>query len=240
MAEKRKNLVIDDRSLQQRLSLILPAALFAAATVCLFAPYEYQLTNYNEFWFSFQSVWWCFALIFLVAFVLLCIIGLFVRGKLLDIYVTLLVAVTFALYIEGNFVHVDYGVLTGEEIRWERFGAYSFLNTGLWIAMLGIPFVVLYFSKKIWNGMIRFLTIGIVLVEFVTLVTVVATNPACVHSSAKGLGFSWEGTGELSKTENTLVILLDECDVAYLNEQRMRDEHSTDFPFIRIPLAYTT
>lgn len=229
MRERFHELTAETRSFGERMRLLLPPALLLVFTLCVFAPYEYVLTNYQEFWFSFGQIWWCFPLLAICLLAVILLVGVLLRGKLADLYLTLLFALAIAFYIEGNFLPAEYGVQTGAKIQWERYGAYTFFDTGVWCVLCILPFILYWLSARLWRSVLRALSVGILLVQAVTLVTVVAINPDCLHNSAQGIGFSWEGTGELSKNENTLFILVDECDVAYINEQRAHDPHCTDF-----------
>lgn len=210
MKEKLYDLVAEDRPKKERLFLALAAAGFAAFTLLIFAPYELYISNASELWFPFSKIWWCFALLFLLAFGALFLIGSLLKGKLFNLYITLLFSVTLMLYIQGNFLNIDYGALDGRDINWERYGAYSILNTVATLLIVLIPFAVLYFSRNIWKRMVKIISLALVGVQIFTLVFFfIAVKPKPVEGE---YGMSWDGALSLSQDENIVVILLDTFD----------------------------
>ncbi len=223
------NLIDDSRSMRERISLLLPVSLFFSILVFFFAPTEYLITNSSEFWFPFSEVWWCFALLTGSCFLILLGIGSLLKGKLLNVFCTAIFALGIALYLEGNFIGMDYGIQTGQEIRWERYGSYAFLNTAEWCIILLIPFLVLYFSQKAWRFLLKAGSLFLVSVQLVTILTVVLMNPGCMHDTSNRFGFSWEGFDTVSSKENTIVFLVDEFDTVYASEQLAHDGECLDF-----------
>ena len=229
MKERFQALITEGRSFRERLFMILPVSLFFALLVFFFAPSEYLLTNYSEFWFSSSQIWWCFLLLTFGCFFFLTGIGILLKGKLFNIYITALFALALALYLEGNFIGADYGIQTGQEIRWERYGTFSFLNTAEWCMILLVPFMILYMFPKFWRFLVKGVSLILSLMFLVTIACVILMDPDCVENPLSSLGFSWNGFDTASKNENTLVILVDEWDTKYAEEQMIHDADCMDF-----------
>ncbi|MBQ2770589.1 MAG: sulfatase-like hydrolase/transferase [Clostridia bacterium] len=227
MREKLKDLVAEERTNKQRLGLVLTAAGFAAFTLLIFAPFELYMSNAGELWFPFSKIIGGFLILFLAAFILMTAVGMLLKGKLLNLYVTLLFAVTVMLYLQGNFLNIDYGALDGRDILWEKYGAYSLINTAITTGILLIPFIVLYFSKDLWKNMVRLISLGLVAVQLITLVSFYfMAKPKPV---AGDYGMGWEGALELSADENIVVILLDTFDNKLVDPLLEDDPECLDF-----------
>ena len=158
MKEQWNALILEDRPLKERAGLLLASSGLLAFTLFIFAPINIYLNNVNEFWFRLSQFWWVMAILGVVVFLLTFGFGMLLKGKLLNLYVTLLFALTVVLYLQGNFFNISYGELNGEQVNWSRYGGYSLLNTGLTSLLFLIPFAILYFSKRFWRGMVRFVS----------------------------------------------------------------------------------
>ncbi len=227
MKEKLRDLVADDRPIKERLLLALHAAVFFAFTLLIFAPYDLYMSNATELWFPFARIWWCFALLFAAALFVLLALSLPLSGKLFNLYVTLLFSAALLLYLQGNFLNISYGALDGSDIRWERYGAYSLVNTAVALFILLVPFIVLYFSKKFWRNMLRFVSAGLVLVQIVSLVSYALIAKPKPTEGDYGLG--WDGVLSVSQEENVIVILLDTFDNKLVGPLLADDPACLDF-----------
>lgn len=212
MKEKWNALIAEDRPLCERIILLAASCGLLAFTVCVFAPIHIYLNNTGEFWFRLSQFWWVAVAVGAAAFLLFGLIGLLLRGKLLDLYVTLLFAAAVVLYLQGNFLNISYGELNGEQINWSRYGAYALQNFALTAGLFCIPFVILYFSKKFWRGMVRFVAFLLVAVQLVALVAAGITNGKPANSE---MALGWAGASDYSAEQNLVVIVVDAFDEPY-------------------------
>ena len=215
MKEQWRALIAEDRPLKERAGLLLASCGLLAFTLLVFAPISIYLNNANEFWFRLSQFWWVTVLLGVAVFGSTFALGLVLRGKLFNLYVTLLFALAVVLYLQGNFLNISYGELNGEQVNWSRYGGYSLLNTALTGALFFIPFAILYFSKAFWRGMVRFVSFLLVAVQIVALAAGLITSNK-PQTSEMALG--WEGVSDYSPEQNLVLIIVDAFDEPYFAE----------------------
>ncbi len=212
MKEKWTALIAEERPLKKRLILIIASAGLLAFTLGIFAPINIYLNNSGELWFRLEQFWWVSAIIGVVIFGLCMGIGLIARGKLFDLFVTLLFAVAVVLYLQGNFLNISYGELNGEQVNWSRYGGYALKNSALTAGLFLIPFIILYFSKKTWERMVRFIAFLLVSVQIVALIFTGFKNE---KPRNKEMALGWNGISNYSQEENLVIIVIDAFDEPY-------------------------
>lgn len=193
---------------------LLCPALFLIFTFFVFGPFQIYITNASELFFSFGDIWWICAVTALISLSLSVGLGLLLREKLREWYICVLWGIAMGLYIQGNFILTDYGVLDGS-INWEQFEGVGLWNTLFWIVCLLFPFVLYHFFPNFWRIMRHFLSIGILAVQVITLCTLFV---AADHSANAECQLTNQGRFQLSKHENTVVFVLDAYDSQYFSD----------------------
>lgn len=105
-------------------------------TITIFGPIELYYTNYEEFWFTRWDMFIVSALLFIVCTFLLGVVGYFLKGKIRDLYSCLIFCISIALYIQGNFANVNYGILNGDEVQWGTYTTYAIFDTLGWFLII--------------------------------------------------------------------------------------------------------
>ena len=82
----------------------------------------------------------------------------------------LLFGTGLALYIQGNFINADYGILDGRQIDWSKYSAIGAINIIIWVPLIIIPVVLTYLKPKMASNIFRFLSLGLVGVQVLTLI----------------------------------------------------------------------
>ncbi len=102
------------------------------AYVFLLVPFTIYIGNINEFTVSFGSIARVFvpAAIFIIG--LLCLVGLLLPASAYGRYVTLLATTGILLWIQGNLLVWDYGLLDGRTIDWSRDAWRGLIDVGAW------------------------------------------------------------------------------------------------------------
>ena len=95
---------------------LLLSILLLTITVAFFGPIELYFTNYEEFWFGFPIVFLIAAVLSVTGIIFLTVLGLLLKENMRDLYGAVLFVIGLALYIQGNYANIDYGVLDGREI----------------------------------------------------------------------------------------------------------------------------
>lgn len=207
---------------EQRKSFLLWDICFCFMLM-VFAPLEVYLTNKNEFWFGPKQILpiitCCLAVSILVLYGIYWLIR---RNKRFSVVYTILLGILIGLYIQGNYIPRNYGVLDGTDIQWDQFANYGVASIILWavIALLVI-FACIKLNKIIyWAGQIicacflavQIITIGVLILQIPTY----SKNINTVVTS--------QGLYELSDNKNVVVFLLDAFDSSILLDMLERDE----------------
>lgn len=212
-------LVRDDRPFKKRL---LPALLVSGAisfTFIVFGILDLYVGNSDIFPFLLKDILLPVLLAGLLCFVVLAAILLLLRGKLFDIVLSLGLGVLLAGYLQGNFLNLNLGQLTGDRIAWEDYAVHSLLNALLWVVIVCIPLALRYFSQTIWRSTTVFVPVLLIGMQLVGLLTSVFTS-GVLEQSASTQYLSTSGIYEVSSQKNIIVLLLDRLDGQYVNDLR--------------------
>ncbi len=92
------------------------AAAFAASGLLLFGPIQMYVANLTELWFPIIDVLWPSLIAFVLAWGALTAFGVVFKGWSGG-YMSLLCGLGLALYVQGNFLPSDHGILNGPRQR---------------------------------------------------------------------------------------------------------------------------
>ena len=204
-------------SVKNRLRFVSPVALFFVFTFIFYGPLSLFLPNAQELWFSLGSVLKIIVPMSAAFMVVLVGVGAILPQKLRSYYITLMLGGSLAVYIQGNFLKSDYGVLDGTSIDWDSYKSYAILNTAIWIVCIILPFVARIFLKKSKDKDFT-LKIFVYAALFLTAIQVPALISQAVSyepNSQGNLTVTKECEFELSDKENTVIIMLDTFDQKY-------------------------
>ena len=193
------------------------SVLLLTMTVAIFGPLELYFTNYEEFWFACSDMGIIVVFFAGSCFVILMIIGALLRGRGREAYSSILFALGLALYIQGNYANINYGILDGKAIEWSAYPVYAILDTAGWILLVAI-IMLLWFCKQ--NLFYKVQCIGalwIIAIQIVTLGTLVITTDVSKMEKSNYY-LSSEGLYEVSAQENIIVFVLDTFDDMYFQE----------------------
>lgn len=113
--------------------IVLPA-LVIAFTFCVFGPLEIVMTSRSQFWFTIKdiapTIGVAFGSIFLLSMLIGYVCVYLVKWPIVGrIWEALSYGSGIALYIQGNYTFVDYGVMDGSPIDWDNFGIWPTVDT---------------------------------------------------------------------------------------------------------------
>ena len=138
------------------------------------------------------------------------------RGRLHDIYMSLMFGGLLGLYVQGSFMNKDYGSLDGSKVDWNAYTSYGILNTVIWVICLLLPLILMLILKdKKMRPVLIFLSCALIVMQCASLVVSYVNYPKTSESAT----LTTDGMFELSKEENTIVIVLDTLDGAFLYQE---------------------
>ena len=207
----------------------LAAAAFPTATFFLFGPISLYIANLTELWFSVTDVLWPSMIAFILSASILTGVGMILRHKkkAFCAYISVLFGLGLALYIQGNFIPNDYGLLNGETVDWASYGRITLLDGAMWLGCLALPFLLWLFTRKQYVTVIQFAAAALLGVQLLALgVTCLTTDFS--QSGVSDSYLSNEGLYEVSDEENVIIFVLDTFDqdffeTAYAEEPEMAD-----------------
>lgn len=195
------------------------AILFLGFISCIYAPFELYALNTQELWFLLKDFWYIPLICGAFAMIAAVILGLFLSGTLLKIYTGIIFGAGICIYVQGNFLNLKLGEITGSNIDWLQYRERMILNLLLWILVIGIITALCIFERegtkryvsKIITGVSLFLTAML----FVTLMVLMVP---CLQESEKRPEEGYPTNQDmmsLSDNTNVLVFVLDTYDVNY-------------------------
>ncbi|NSW92672.1 MAG: sulfatase-like hydrolase/transferase, partial [Firmicutes bacterium] len=181
----------------------LCAASLFSLTVLFFGPSYLYFTNILEFPYLFSDVWYLFASISLLCILVISAILLPLKSSIHRKAVSLLFAFAFLLWLQGNILVWNYGVLDGKEIPWNNYKIYGFIDTAVWLVVVTFTFIK---SNFIYN-LIKKISIGLILIQIVS--TAVVWYQAPEQPEWKRYALSEESKYNFSSEKNVIILVLD-------------------------------
>lgn len=195
----------------------LISVVFAVMTLAVFGPLELYFTNASEFWLSLKDTAMVAALLAAFMLVVLLGIGLLLRGKAREVYSYILFAVTLALYIQGNYANISYGLLDGADVDWSKYHLYGILDTLGWIIFLA-GFALLWFKKRSLARVAqRYAALFVIAIQVMTLGVLFFTCDTA-NTEKSEYYLSTDGEFELSKGHNIVIFVLDTFEETYFQQ----------------------
>jgi hypothetical protein len=190
----------DSRS--NRLLIVLFPALFVPLQLFLFGPHTVYANNQQEFNAPFWSIVLHLAPVAAAVAAALVLLAFLVPKRWSGHYVSALVAIGVVVWIQGNLIVGDYGVLNGEAIDWSGHAWRNRYEPLLWI---GLPAAAVVFAAKLFSIAVFASRVLIALQVALLGVTSAQADP-----DARA---NWEGTPdaifEVSSKQNVFHFVLD-------------------------------
>lgn len=189
--------------------------------ICVFAPLEAYFANQEEFWFTFWQVLPMVLFVFVVSFIVFSFIFLCLKKTKPAVWIyTFIFCTMLYLYIQGNYVPRKYGVLNGMDIQWDSYYVYGIVSLILIVAFLIFWVVISLKAKEKIYGIGRWVCTGLILIQLVTLMTLLIQNGVGEKESTV---VTTKDMFNLSENKNIIVFILDMFDSADMQELLNRD-----------------
>lgn len=194
---------------------IILSSLFLSYSFFIFGPLQIYLTNTTEFWFKLKHILPTMIISFFIVFIFIILFSHIIPRDFRKYYGALLFGVGFALYIQGNFINLDYGVLDGSEINWNSYGIWGILNTAIWILCITVPIIL----TRLWPKQLRKIIKAVSL--FIVSIQVITSGVLLVGAKTvpnKDITVTTKDMFSLSPDKNVIIFILDAFDASYMNE----------------------
>ncbi len=205
---KLKEFFIGKRSLKERFPTAFFPALIFSFILFFFGPAD---LSYNAESYTSYTVLdvlptcialWASVFAFLFAAAWIC------GGRLHVCLSSLLTGLALALYIQGNWMNIDLGALDGEYVDWQKYGDNALINLMFFSLIAAIPFVIHFFSRRLWKNYTIGISIILLLMQSVSFGKIIADELMNRPANNSHYILSKEQEFELGQ-ENIVVFILD-------------------------------
>lgn len=194
------------------LCVLLPCFSFFA-----YAPLQLYLANRNEFWFNASAMVGPIAVCTITVILILFAAGMLLKQKKHRyFYGALFLGLGVAIFVQGDYINLNLGVLNGAEIIWSEYLVRFVVNAIVWGAII-LASVIL--AKKAGRKFMQPACIAasvILLLQLVTLF-VLGLSGEKKHDSSDYV-WTTKNIFTLSEEENVVVFLMDMFDSRYVEE----------------------
>lgn len=195
-------------------------------TIGVFVPSEIYIKNASQLWFDYKDLLEYF-LVDTAKYFLILFLTYYVacwRKKIKGIYLSLLLGLLFAVFLQSYIISLDYGLFDGHEIEWDKFTKDGLLNTFIWLVCLFetfIRFKRLKFDFERIKKYVKPIVFGIVVIQCMVLLLIIKNNPIqkdILYEDGKAGILTTKNLFEVSDKENIIVFLIDAFDAAVFEE----------------------
>lgn len=188
----------------EKVQVSLGASFLLAATLLFFGPAHLYFTNNLEMPFLFSEVWYILLAVSLAAALPLTLLLLLLKDPYHTKAAALIFAAGLLLWVQGNILVWDYGLLDGHEIVWETYFWNGVVDLLVWVGVIAASFLN---AEKVYRY-IALLCAALLVVQAAGLaVTAVSAEeePAWKYGETSDDGRMYE----FSTGANVVVVILD-------------------------------
>lgn len=212
---------------------------FFTFMIFVFAPLEFYLSNKEYFFFSGEEMLLFICLFWTSSFTISTVIMLILYKRINKGFIWIiggLSGLTLALYIQGNYIIVDYGAMDGRTIEWDHYKTQGMISVIVFILVIVVIMLMIYKVKReVMFRFIKIVSICLILVQLVTLSTLMITKHG-LHKEAEYVATEDEEFS-LSKDENIIVLLLDTFD-SQIFANMLEDDNAKNYKNILQDFIY--
>lgn len=196
--------------------LLLLSCLTLSSVICLFSPVDMLLNNSEAVWFHVSTVIWPIFGIYLASILLLVLFGCFLGPKAQKMYSFVLLGLSVASYIQGNFLNRRINVLNGNVAESTTFAIL--MNLLVWVGILGaFVCIPLFLKNSVRLGGIVALILTLTLISTLCIESVKLFDDKDTYKGY-GVRVTTDQLYTVGEDENIIVILIDMLDQLYMDE----------------------
>ena len=209
--------------------VVCMSAVSVSFFLTVFVPVNAYINNFAEFpLVGIGQVWKvAIGLFFLLSTVLSLVLIVVCRFKMLfALVLSLITGFSLALYVQGNLINLDYGVLDGHDIPWDKMVFKGIVNTCVWLAIvIGVVWQTL---KRSAAGIASVRLVMSVFLAYQCLVLGMKSFSAN-FSSSEPAQMTERNLMRLSSGRNVLVFMLDTLECSLFEKILMQHPEVSDW-----------
>ncbi len=211
----KKFLFSDNRTLKTRMLIAVLACFSFVVTFMLAGPLELFFRNTQFFEYTVGEALLSVCLGALIALAVLFGISLLLRGKVFNWYISMLMGLSLAGYIQVIFFNSSVGLLDGTVVEWEHLTTQAVIGLAVWAVVIFIIFAIEQFNKKIWKNAVIFLSVLICVMQLTTVAAAIFTSEI---DEKETIAVTSVGQYEYSSKNNVIVLVADSLDLRFAEE----------------------
>ena len=225
--DKSKKIVLT--SYQLRIRFVVPLVLAFSFTFIIIGCLELAIRHSPEIPFTISSIVPVVLLLFAVVFVALILIIPLFRGVIFEVFCSIGLSILIAGYLQGNFLNIGLGQLTGDSVNWSELGLQTVVSLICWAACFIVVFLLHRRSKKTWRFLLFFVPILLIVIQSASLISVISKD---MENNEWGEGVYWRHAeealtigriNEVASEQNAIIFVLDRLDDNYIEEILVED-----------------
>jgi len=213
---------------EKRVSAV-PLASALSFTFIVIGCLELAIRHSTEIPFTMISMVPFVLLLFALCLAVLLIVFKVLRGRAFEIIISIGAAVLIAGWLQGNFLNVGLGQMTGAEVDWSALKPQIALSLICWLACLVIVLLLWRKAKKAWRGLLITAPVLLIIVQSVSLISAIGND---IGNQEWGDGVFWRNAqemltidriNEVASDKNAIIIVLDKLDDTLIDEMKDTD-----------------
>ena len=191
--------------------------------ISLFAPVDFYFANPDEYWFSVWQLLVICGIVFVVVFFLFLLFSMFiVNVKFSRILLTAFFFGTIWLYIQGNWIPRDYGVLNGKGINWDNYTGYAISSIVVAVVCIMTCIIICVKYREQIPKVVKYGSIYLLIIMTGTTIWSFVGN-ASYLTKENGQVVTTKEEFVLSGDRDIVVFLLDTFDAGYFSNMLKKD-----------------
>ncbi len=190
-------------SLKAKIFTSLTVSAFFALTALVFAPSQIYLTNAIDFGTDYFLLLGYLFMIALPVFLLLAILTT-LSAKYFTAHqkiIVLILSISFLLWLQGNILVWDYGLLDGSKIEFNNY--FVAFDAVVWIAIIVVTLIKSSFLYK----HTKIISAGFIVIQLISTTVLAYNHPEAFNPSRYQIDTTNEFT--FSKDKNVIILVLD-------------------------------
>jgi Sulfatase len=208
-------------NLRAKLKEMIPTTILIVCNIFIFIPFYIYKGNVDEYDLSFFDLFQALLIPSVLLSFILIVIGLLLRENAYRRFLSLLFVFALLLWLQGNILVWDYGLLNGESIIWNTLGWRGWIDGAVWALLLVIGYM---YRDKIVR--VAALASTVLLVLQLVAVTWYSINHTSLWTRQSREVIPPKGIFEFSSSQNVIHIILDGFQSSVFKEILTKDyEH---------------
>lgn len=189
--------------LREKALIAFLVALVPSLTLFLFGPLYLYFSNIQEWPFLVSKIWYYLIVAALSVSLVMTLLVLFLKPNIFRITVIFLFIFGCLLWLQGNILIWDYGVLDGRQIEWSKYITRGYIDAITWLAFLAIA----YWKREWIYKNIKSAALALILIQSITVAVTFFQAPE--EPEWKRYSIDKDAQFSFSKHRNVIILVLD-------------------------------